>query len=571
MVTSSGADINDTDQANMIGILKGETGTWHSGYPTAQRILRGAGSDYSPNPLNDSNYSSYPGLQNFQDSHATDDMIWYLNSSAASGSGDDDIVEVIEHLMHTIHQYGVRGAVSGSYNALSWDPDTDSDWNTRELYLAIKEAVDDSVFDISDYGDASYNTASTFKLIAKEYLYLLNFNMWEYSSLWDGGSLSPEWNDNSRTPSGIQTNNPLGYALYNKYIKPVLTKPSKTVLQNIFQDGDVGDPTVAGSSGYTPEVGTGLISKITFRDQYDNIGSGSVTATVFGNSSPVANFTDNSLNSDEAISGSDIGTLTVTDTENNSPFTITLAGTDGGKFDVSGSASPFTIEPTGSLVAGSYSINITVTDNYGESVTLTNESIVVSAAADYGKVYIYTSTRTGAGTLSDGNYDGLMGITSENTSFEPDLITGYQSTGPSPIYEFKTGDLGTSSITVGGGTMTLRNTVSGSNLDTIISSSFSGDGSTAEQIMIIFPSGSDMDGIPTSMTDSLGGSTNGEYVLYLKAAGESSFTAAGTQIHMFDVDSAVEGYTRWNIIGRNSVNTAASYEVRLIPSSGSAP
>ena len=324
-------------------------------------------------------------------------------------------------------------------------------------------------------------------------------------------------------------------------------------------------------SGSVTQSGDIFTSTITFDDQYGNVGSGSVTATVFGNSSPSANFTDNSLNTDEAISGSDIGTLTVTDTENNSPFTITLAGTDGGKFDVSGSASPFTIEPTGSLVAGSYSINITITDSYGESVTLTNESIVVSAAADYGKVYIYTSTRTGGGTLSDGNYDGLMGITSEDTSTEPDLITGYQSVGPSPIYEFKTGDLGTSSITVGGGTMTLRNTVSGSNLDTIISSSFNGNGSTAEQIMIIFPSGSDMDGIPTSMTDTLGGSTNGEYVLYLKAAGESSYTAAGTQIHMFDVDSAVEGYTRWNIIGRNSANTAASYEVRLIPSSGSAP
>jgi hypothetical protein len=73
------------------------------------------------------------------------------------------------------------------------------------------------------------------------------------------------------------------------------------------------------------------------------------------------------------------------------------------------------------------------------------------------------------------------------------------------------------------------------------------------------------------MTDSLGGSTAGEYVFYLKAAGESSYTAAGTQIHLFDVDSEVDGYTRWNIIGRNSVNTAASYEVRLIPSSGSAP
>jgi len=324
-------------------------------------------------------------------------------------------------------------------------------------------------------------------------------------------------------------------------------------------------------SGSVTQSGDTFTSTITFNDQYGNSGSGSVTATVFGNSSPSANFTDNSLNSDEAISGSDIGTLTVTDTESNSPFSITLAGTDGGKFDVSGSSSPFTIEPTGSLSAGSYSINITVTDSYGESVTLTNESIVVSQAADYGKVYIYTSTRTGGGTLSNANYDGILGITSENTSTEPDLITGYQSTGPSPIYAFKTGYLGSGSITVGGGSLSLRNTVSGSNLDTIISSSFTGDGSTAEQIMIIFPSGSDMGGIPTSMTDTLGGSTDGEYVLYVKAAGESSFTAAGTQIHMFDVDSSVDGYSRWNILGRNSVNTAASFEVRLIPSSGSAP
>ena len=323
-------------------------------------------------------------------------------------------------------------------------------------------------------------------------------------------------------------------------------------------------------SGSVTQSGDTFTSTITFRDQYDNIGSGVVTATVFGNSSPSANFTDNGFNSDQAISGSDIGTLTVTDTESNSPFSVTLAGTDGGKFDIQGSSSPFTIQPTGSLSAGTYTINITVTDSYSESVTLTGETIVVSQAADYGKVYIYTSTRTGGGTLSNANYDGIMGITSENTTFEPDLVTGYQSTGPSPLYAFKTGYLGSGSVTVGGGTMTLRNTVSGSNLDTIISSSFNGSGGS-EQIMIIFPSGSDMDGIPTSMTDTLGGSTSGEYVLYLKAAGESSYTAAGTQIHMFDVDSAVEGYTRWNIIGRNSANAAGSYEVRLIPSSGSAP
>src|SRR6056300_1705114 len=425
MVTSSGADINDNDQANMIGILNGETGTWHSGYPTAQRILRGAGSDYSPNPLIDANYSSYPGLQNFQDSHATDDMVWYLNSSAASGSGDNDAQEVIEHIFHTIHQYGVRGAVSGSFNGLSWDPETDSNWNTRELYYAIKEAVDDNVFDISGYGDASYNTAATFKLIAKEYLYLLNFNMWEYSSLWDGGSLSPEWNDNSRTPSGIQTNNPLGYALYNKYIKPVLTKPSKTVLQNIFQDGDVGDPTVAGSSGYTPEVGTGLISKITFRDQYDNIGSGSVTATIFGNSSPAASFTATSdYDTDASVSGSTAGTLTVTDTENNSPFTITLAGTDGDKFNAvpqNAVSSSWLIQPTASIsTANTFSLDITVTDNYGENSTLSNKSIVVDEVVAGGTVYVYTLP-------IDGSYNNVTGITAagSGTPPTPSIATSY--------------------------------------------------------------------------------------------------------------------------------------------------
>jgi hypothetical protein len=325
-------------------------------------------------------------------------------------------------------------------------------------------------------------------------------------------------------------------------------------------------------SGSITQSGATFTSDITFTDEYGNVGSGSVTATVFGNSSPVASFTQTTnYGNEDAIGGSNAGSVTITDTEGNSPFTITVGGTDGGKFTATSGTSPLYIQPTGSLSVGTYTIDITVTDNYGETVTLTGETITVEQSADYGKTFIYTSTRTGGGTLSDGNYDGLMGITSENTSTDPDLITGYQSIGPSPIFELKDGHLGDSSITVGGGTLTKRAEVSGSNLDTIISSSFSGDGTTADQILIIFPSGSDMGGTPTSMTDTLGGSTVGEYVLYVKAAGESSFTVGGTQIHMFDVDSAVEGYTRWNIIGRNTVNTAASYEIRLIPSSGSAP
>jgi hypothetical protein len=49
------------------------------------------------------------------------------------------------------------------------------------------------------------------------------------------------------TPSGILANNPLGYQLYNTYFKPVISKPSKETLREIFQDNDQGD------SGYEPD------------------------------------------------------------------------------------------------------------------------------------------------------------------------------------------------------------------------------------------------------------------------------------------------------------------------------
>ena len=60
--------------------------------------------------------------------------------------------------------------------------------------------------------------------IAREYQYLLCYAMWEYYSVYvDGGSLSPEWNDNSRTQAGVLTNNPLGYALFNNFISKVIS------------------------------------------------------------------------------------------------------------------------------------------------------------------------------------------------------------------------------------------------------------------------------------------------------------------------------------------------------------
>jgi plastocyanin len=102
-----------------------------------------------------------------------------------------------------------------------------------------------------------------FEVGVKEYLYLLNFCMFDYSTLWEGNSLAPEWSDSLRTPAGIQANNPLGYALFNTNIGDVISKPSLATIRNIFQDGDVGNPTVAGASGYVADTAIPLTGNFT--------------------------------------------------------------------------------------------------------------------------------------------------------------------------------------------------------------------------------------------------------------------------------------------------------------------
>ena len=204
--------IDSEAQLNMIKTLKGEIG-WHQGIQTGQRIAYGGGDEYSPNFLTDNGKQSYEGLEAFEDNLALDDMVWYKNIDS-KGTGDDDINEILEHTLHTLHRFGARGGVQGSTEALNAESE-EGDISNTSVLLAMKEAYDNG--------------------------------MWDYSEFWDGGSLSPEWNDNARTPEGVLANNPLGYELFNTYLKPVISKPSKEILRNMFKDNDQGD------SGYTPD------------------------------------------------------------------------------------------------------------------------------------------------------------------------------------------------------------------------------------------------------------------------------------------------------------------------------
>ena len=235
--------IDSEAQLNMIKTLKGEIG-WHQGIQTGQRIAYGGGDEYSPNFLTDNGKQSYEGLEAFEDNLALDDMVWYKNIDS-KGTGDDDINEILEHTLHTLHRFGARGGVQGSTEALNAESE-EGDISNTSVLLAMKEAYDNGVFDIEGYG-GDINNQDAWPVMLKEYQYLLTYGMWDYSEFWDGGSLSPEWNDNARTPEGVLANNQLGYELFNTYLKPVISKPSKEILRNMFKDNDQGD------SGYTPD------------------------------------------------------------------------------------------------------------------------------------------------------------------------------------------------------------------------------------------------------------------------------------------------------------------------------
>ena len=239
--------IDGEAQKNMIKTLKGAPGTWHEGYPTIQRIAYGGGDDYSPNWLRDEGISSYEGLQEFNDTHSHNDMVWYRNSSGDSfDDGDIDFQEVMEHIMHTIHLFGVPGGVPGSKEALYLEAIENPNWDSTTIHLAMKEAIDSGMY-VPDYAPEWDQSEDGAGVAYKEYLYLLNFNMWEMSEFWEGQSLAPEWNDAMRTPDGIRTNNPLGFELFIKYIEPVLSKPDFTTIRSIFQDNDQGE------SGYVAD------------------------------------------------------------------------------------------------------------------------------------------------------------------------------------------------------------------------------------------------------------------------------------------------------------------------------
>ena len=233
MLDPTGTDIDVTKQAAAIAGMKASN--------TVQFIGHTNGS-YSPSILTDDANDYYPGLDIIRNMYGNVDFIWESDDSLGSYSADDQIMEIMEHALHTLTVYGLPAAYPTEFA---------QDNQTSDLYNACAQAITNNVFDASSYGTWPGSDADVRALIMREYYYLLTLSMWDYFSFISGGSLSPEWNDNSRTPAGVQTNNSLGYTLYETYGKKVLTKPSETVLDAMH--------TVSAASGWVANSNTNRI------------------------------------------------------------------------------------------------------------------------------------------------------------------------------------------------------------------------------------------------------------------------------------------------------------------------
>jgi hypothetical protein len=302
-----------------------------------------------------------------------------------------------------------------------------------------------------------------------------------------------------------------------------------------------------------------------------------IEAVFFPNTLPTITYSNRDVDISGSVSGAVAIDVTLTDTENNGPFSFSINGGDSDLFDVipqnADSSSWDIIIATSSLDIGTYEITGSATDNTNEPTTLST-TFTVTPVNNFGEVYVYTNDR-GAGFLTPSNYTSVMGGTTVATNGDT----------PPEFISFDTGSildkigqsLGDSTIDVsaGGNTFTLTRRVlsSGSNLSQVLenASVFNGDGEVQEQLLVMFASGSDMGGIPTSIAQSFGGSTTGEYVLNVNDAGTFATTISDAQINSITLDTPHLGFSEWFIIGRTGSNTASSYEIRLTPSSGSAP
>lgn len=326
------------------------------------------------------------------------------------------------------------------------------------------------------------------------------------------------------------------------------------------------------------QSGDTLSSNITYRDQYDNIGSGSILINIFGNALPTGSFSDQTSNLTSSIAAdTNLVSVTITDVETDTPFSMSLAGdiTNLKAVPQNANSSSYQIQASNTISAAS-TLNYTASifDAYSETRAY-NRSLTIAAPPVFWYAYLdengaYATSEANALTMyGDTNDDGNVDANTSFAAFTKAQMgsgsintTAYSGLTGTPDRLFL---VGSGSVLQGSNTTALLN---GTGID------FSTGSVGQTGLVIVYPSGSGFT-LPNSMATSLGGSTAGEYVIYGDQTGTGIQDGVKTAfVRYFDMSGSLtypnSSDTRFGAIFTQNSGTTAQVTY-LFASSGSAP
>ena len=147
-------------------------------------------------------------------------------------------------------------------------------------------------------------------------------------------------------------------------------------------------------SGSSFTSGSELTASVIFQDQYQNIGSGSITVNIAKNNPPSITLSPSSqtLPSEKTLSGSFICSASFTDTESDTTDfnSFAFSGTHGSLFTAHRSGNAMLVHANTDISASSYSFSVTVKDQHGFH---TSDSTAGSLSVTP-MIYFYKNTNT---------------------------------------------------------------------------------------------------------------------------------------------------------------------------------
>jgi hypothetical protein len=136
-------------------------------------------------------------------------------------------------------------------------------------------------------------------------------------------------------------------------------------------------------NGSVTQSGETIDTTITFVSDFGSTTTDSISVSVVANDAPTATFTNQTDNflDNLATTGTTMVSMSITDTEDDVPYDVTLGGTDASSLELSfanSDSSSVGIQASTNLSVKTYSYDITIVDNYSKSTTYSNQTFTIA-------------------------------------------------------------------------------------------------------------------------------------------------------------------------------------------------